>query len=713
MASKQESQSIYYLGRGYNPLYLDRNHLQDIEGEHQADSTGVKASSPFVLAKDAQTGVFLPVPASNTQTAPLHEGQVYEQINEVSSSYDFSSKVSLSVKVNAGVEGLFTASQSTEWTQLEKRFEQTDDTELLTTGQVRHEQWLLSLVSQSASGARQVLQLTDDFRQQLLAAVESATPATQDPQFLAFVKRYGTHFSEKVVRGGKFEQRISIKKHELTRLESTGVKVSVEASVTLKKITVGSEISTDTELSKEWKEFYKNSTREINTVGGRQSGATDESALKDWLASLDGPNYAVIEVALAPYWNLLTPDFFPSLDAGTLQTKQERLRTKILDYFEERGVNLGESRVRDGDVVYLAPMDTGSGQTDHSVQTPDMLYQGPGAFTVTSIGNIKGPSLAEFKQKCLQDGPDSQRYAPYLWRVARLDGGSAKDDIRPGQRFRLTNLATGKPLDSVAGNPATGLVSASPEVNVVLDPDRNPSDAWTMIPLRDQGTSPSVVLDAGAGLALARVYASVGDRNPKGCLYYRAIDKLARSTGSTQITKPEMLQTGSGFRVVKVNRPQTSATEKLIMSQSETRAAAPDDAELLRAEKCQFHIYLTNDTQFDWVSGSEVNTNYYIDYGKLMEGPHDIPAGSLDKLGFKAQGRANTATGSNGWVKWVVFKGTANETVLKANFDVPYSKKNTGSFEITGPYKDRFSIRQNGPNPTGDIAVMTLVIVGK
>ncbi len=700
-----KSEALSCLGRGYDPVYLDRGRLDDIETFPVAHRTGVKINSPFVLEHDDKLHATVPKPHTLTGVTYLHRTEVATQQNEVSSSYEYSRKVSLSVKTKAGIDSLFTASRSVEWERLSQRIEKNDSTRVLTTGFRHLSNWILQLGNLNDPGTR-VPELTDAFRTQL-KAVAASQAAFED--FEGFVNLYGTHFAGGMKLGGWFEEGITITSSELTELESKGVKVGFEAELTLKKISAGVDIQSDLELSETWKQFYKKSDHKITAAGGKLTGGDPGTNLPGWLATVDD-HPVVIEVSLIPLWELMAPSFFPTLGQQEIADARKLLQARTETYFETHGVNLGSSRIHDGDVVYISPLRPPSatpGPTNPSVETPEMLHQGPGERAQVRSANFGGTSLLEFKQECLLPGPSYQRHKPYLWTVKRVSSPGAAAEIKPGDRFRLVNVATGVPLDSQGANSLTGAVSAGTGVQALVDTQGNPSDVWTLRPLqrpRPGDDTAGFVMDSGLGSLLFRTYESPNpSRNIKGCLQVRS-DGNAFSTGSPSLlSSADFIKNQCGLRIVKVNTPQARTGELNTMSNDQDAMSDDQDKPELRYEYLQAHIYLTNDTSFDLMEDK-----FELSWGKKMEGPHSIKPGGLDQLGFKSQGRANEPSGTRGWVSWRIL----GDTMLTVRFDCPITNKNTGEFKLEGPYEKLISVRQVGPTAHGNICHITLVLQG-
>lgn len=93
------------------------------------------------------------------------------------------------------------------------------------------------------------------------------------------------------------------------------------------------------------------------------------------------------------------------------------------------------------------------------------------------------------------------------------------------------------------------------------------------------------------------------------------------------------------------------------------------------AESINIDFYLRNDT-----GAAITNTGSPLSWGKWQTSPPtQIDSGTTAH--FKASGRANSATGTEGSVTYQL---PDNLTSITINFDIPYSGANTGGMVMTG-----------------------------
>ncbi|MFT3766996.1 MAG: aegerolysin family protein [Minicystis sp.] len=673
-------ENIAFIGHCYDPVYLDRTRLTDTEPPDTGRRSGAKIATPFEVTVDPTLNATVP---DATKKVPHGETVIEEEFNLISSSYEYAQKVSTSVGVNVEAESVFTASASIEWENIKKSLEERETSSLITTGMYR----MFSLVVDMQQSPR----LTQRFKDALLAMANQ----NDDAAFDTFAEAHGTHFAARVVLGGMFEQRIDIKNTTLTSFESNNVNVKREASVTLDGITAGTSIDNNTEVSSTWKTFYKQEKRRVSMTGGEPSVGKDGEALGEWLKTVNASTAAVIQVSLVPHATLFTAAYYPKLSQSERDKARATIESLTTRYFAAHGLNLGASRVFGGDVICIVPLDPQAPGGPVS-QAPPMLAQPRGAADQVAVQTLVGSSLGDFKRNGLKEA----RYRPYLWRVDIVGGNKPNAQIKPDTKFKLVNLESGRAMNSQAALPTRGVVSAGSEIKPPsVDGYGNASDVWTMEWRYDEstGAQPSIVFNDGGRVAVYRKFEDGNPRDPAGCI--RIWEKKAYSNGSNKLTAALLLNNYCGFQIIKVDQPEVR------LGMNEDKETTDMDGELLRAEKCQAHIYIENMTSFELRP-----TGYKLDWGKLIEGPHTIEGWAPTKIGFKAQGRANTATGTEGKVWWKVLD---DETTLEVYFDIPYSKKNKGSVSVSGPNAHRLTATLQGPHPTGDVGTFIVRVTEK
>lgn len=210
------------------------------------------------------------------------------------------------------------------------------------------------------------------------------------------------------------------------------------------------------------------------------------------------------------------------------------------------------------------------------------------------------------------------------------------------------------------------------------------------------GATSSVVFNDGGRVAVYRKFEGGNPRDPAGCI--RVWERKAYSNGSNKLTAALLLNNHCGFQVIKVDPPEKK------LGTSDDKETRDMEEEFLRAEMCQAHVYIEN------LTGFELTPNdYTLDGGKLIEGPHSIEPWAPNKIGFKAQGLANTATGTEGRARWKLID---NETTLEVYFNIPRVGKNKGTVSVTGPSANKVTRSLQGPNERGTVGTL-LVRIGE
>jgi hypothetical protein len=244
-----------------------------------------------------------------------------------------------------------------------------------------------------------------------------ALPATGDASapFLKFLRRFGTHFSQRTVMGGIAHQRLTIGNTDVVRMLTHGLNVKGEAVATFEAVKAGAQGTAHDATDPEFQNAT-HATRSSITYRGGMPGAT----FADFVATVP-ENPTAIELALVPLYDLLIPAFFR--DVEDLAARRELLKRKTEMYLAANGADPMYSRLRFGDTVRLdqAGMNRalGSGNSYVSVRAvPDMTTHTP---------------------RELQ------------WRLVRADDPGYTGDVEEHHRIALRSVADHVFLDALGG----------------------------------------------------------------------------------------------------------------------------------------------------------------------------------------------------------------------------------------------------------------------
>ncbi|MEA3410059.1 MAG: MAC/perforin domain-containing protein [Pseudomonadota bacterium] len=146
---------------------------------------------------------------------------------------------------------------------------------------------------------------------------------------LAFLRKYGTHFSERVVYGGTFFAETEISKETYQVGKKVGEKLELAAEGTLKKVSLGGTYANEKGNSRNGENSHSSSTYRKWSVGGTGSSVYDQ-----WSSTVS-KNPQPIDVSFRPVYDVLTPVFFP--DDPDIGIKNALLRQATETYFRQFG----------------------------------------------------------------------------------------------------------------------------------------------------------------------------------------------------------------------------------------------------------------------------------------------------------------------------------------------------------------------------------------
>jgi hypothetical protein len=181
--------------------------------------------------------------------------------------------------------------------------------------------------------------LSPDFRK----AVEQLPVNWQPDDLLAFLERFGTHFSERIEYGGTFFAKTEVTKDIYQRGTQVGDTLAVEASGTLKKVQLGGGLKKEDESAAENKDINEVANYEKWTVGGDLS-----EVYSSWIKTVP-ERPAPVNISFRPIYDILTPVFFP--DDPEIGLKNAILRKAVSAYFKRFGVEEVTSDPRQLDVL--------------------------------------------------------------------------------------------------------------------------------------------------------------------------------------------------------------------------------------------------------------------------------------------------------------------------------------------------------------------------
>ncbi|WP_226661491.1 MAC/perforin domain-containing protein [Microbulbifer aggregans] len=227
-----------------------------------------------------------------------------DQVSESQMIFESSTlekKFTQHVKVNAGLEGVVSASASVMFNS----FARTN------RGRRAMFTWMSAEVEAPAirllgadDGYTDGHNLSPEFTNAVIALKVDGGETEYDN----FVQKFGTHFATEVTFGGMAYQTIRIDSETYESLIEENIDISTEAEATFKQFSGGASYSESNKKSKEFKRQTETTQEQLRFRGG-----VPNSDINAWMASVPG-NPAPIRVSLEQLDKLFTKEYFPEKD---------------------------------------------------------------------------------------------------------------------------------------------------------------------------------------------------------------------------------------------------------------------------------------------------------------------------------------------------------------------------------------------------------------
>lgn len=155
----------------------------------------------------------------------------------------------------------------------------------------------------------------------------------------SFIKEVGTHYTTSVTYGGVGFQFLKISVEDIEKLQEKNISIEVAAAEVLLK----SKTSTSTEQGYT---FYSESlSAQTVFLGGTvlPEISKDQLDFKSWSESI--PQEPVpLEISVSPITELITPEYFPSMNPQVLAKTKSALGKAILEYLKENTPNIDKPK---------------------------------------------------------------------------------------------------------------------------------------------------------------------------------------------------------------------------------------------------------------------------------------------------------------------------------------------------------------------------------
>ncbi len=314
-----------WLGRGYDLLRTDPLNFGDT-------SAGIVSANPLFsfFYEDADGRAVQAVTKKIFGVSPLNEQGLSTRcegestlIKSYEQLHDFSAQ---SYGASVGVPGIASFSLSKSHEEARDSGLGSEHMYVLDHCQVSGPEYQLDL--RWADGADYFRQLLDPaFRQ----AIEQMSIAEEDRDEIDnIIEAFGTHYSERIVYGGRFFARTTVDKYTYQAASEEKDGLSIEASGTIKKVSIGGSYKNETGSGRTDENSIEGTSYEKWGIGGELSDVYSE-----WVKTVKGEPMP-IDVTFRPIFELLSPIFFPN--DPNIGIKQHLFRKATLDYFAEHGV---------------------------------------------------------------------------------------------------------------------------------------------------------------------------------------------------------------------------------------------------------------------------------------------------------------------------------------------------------------------------------------
>jgi MAC/Perforin domain len=285
----------------------------------------------FVLVSDGR----FRAPAGCTYIE-LREGSSSKTVSQISSIYDYRSafKVQSTVSVGDATGELVKTSLSASYEEV--RSMMTKQNRVITQSVLQMRLFKLSVVQDRTALAPELLRYL------------TYLPATVGREHDMFFERFGTHYSQAVVFGGRVSQASSVSRDEYERSLQQGVTLKSSGTATIEGVQVSGEHQADMTDTRRTEQASSFTADRIRVTGGE---GVPTSSTDFWDKTVDDKP-AAIEIELKPLYELLVPRYFP--DDTNLPVRRKALEDATRAYLTAHGHPLDESPLQVGDRVTLA-----------------------------------------------------------------------------------------------------------------------------------------------------------------------------------------------------------------------------------------------------------------------------------------------------------------------------------------------------------------------
>lgn len=315
-----------WLGLSYNLVYMDPDNYAAPAFKNPNLSI---PPAVFTLKRGTKSGTALNgtsfIIPEGVNFYPGSANSVFDSSYQViKSGNDFRNEMHGSISLSGGIRGIFSASGSTSFKEVQQRTRNSEERIYQVKGIVEGHRLSINLDSPGE------LTLSPAFKTDVKKLGKSLS-------YRDFISNWGTHFASTIVYGGKAYFRLAVNKVFLSKYKLTENEFSTAVKGTFRRITASAKGSSGT--SRQLTETEERMSQKVRAVAYGGDGSVIEQDIKaynEWAESVRN-NPTVIRLTLTEYHELLTRNFFP--EDNEIQQKKIALKEEIRKYLEEHYVD--------------------------------------------------------------------------------------------------------------------------------------------------------------------------------------------------------------------------------------------------------------------------------------------------------------------------------------------------------------------------------------
>jgi len=259
---------------------------------------------------------------------PIHTGYVMKDSLVINTMEEYTKNFQQSGGFSVGVPGLFSFGLSQSYSKSNKSLTEKDETYVLAYG--IQKEYSLSLEDSKEDPE---LKLSNLFVEDLTKLPrtwhkpQNGNELNEDPYY-KFIKRFGTHYTQKVVFGGKIYQETIISKETREKLIKEKIDIADNSKAVIEGVEIDGKLSFENENTQKYYKMTEHERKKRSCIGG-----TLENNIIDFFKTV-GENPLPISICLLPISDLLLSDqyFNSSFTVQDRNDIRKNLNNAIVDY---------------------------------------------------------------------------------------------------------------------------------------------------------------------------------------------------------------------------------------------------------------------------------------------------------------------------------------------------------------------------------------------